>query len=102
MARVYFALDKFNLPTNVDKEMTKVVAYLKANSGAKALVTGFHDPSGDKVHNVNLALNRARAVEAELINEGIPKDRIVKEQPNETTGTGDAREARRVEVTIRP
>lgn len=99
-ARVYFGLDKTALPGDVDNTLAEVVAYLKANGGAKASISGFHDPSGDKAHNEELALNRARAVRAQLEKLGIASDRVVMQKPEATTGTGPAQEARRVEVSV--
>jgi K(+)-stimulated pyrophosphate-energized sodium pump len=99
-AKVYFGLDKTNLPRNVDSTLSAVVTYLKTNADSKASVSGFHDPSGDKAHNEDLALNRARAIRGELEKLGIPNDRVIMEKATETTGTGKPAEARRVEVTV--
>lgn len=99
-ATIYFAVDKYDLPMDTDKTLADVVTYIKANPGAKASVSGFHDPTGNQAHNEELALNRARAVRGALEGAGIGRDRIVMEKPQKTTGTGTAREARRVEVTI--
>jgi outer membrane protein OmpA-like peptidoglycan-associated protein len=99
-AKVYFDLDKIALPKDVDATLAEVQAYLKANSDAKAKIAGFHDPSGNKAHNEDLAKNRAKAVKTEFTKLGIAEDRLVMEKPAETTGTGDAKEARRVEVTV--
>jgi outer membrane protein OmpA-like peptidoglycan-associated protein len=99
-AKVYFGLDKIDLPKDVDKTLGDVVAYLKANSNAKGSISGFHDPSGNKAHNEDLALNRARAVRGALEKLGIPNDRVLMQKPIEATGTGDPAHARRVEVTI--
>jgi outer membrane protein OmpA-like peptidoglycan-associated protein len=103
-ARVYFALDKFGLPRDVNSTLAQVIAYLKANPRAKALVSGFHDPQGKVTvaYNQELAQNRARAVRGALQLAGIPLDRIVMNKPQETTGTGSHEEARRVEVSIQP
>jgi outer membrane protein OmpA-like peptidoglycan-associated protein len=99
-AKVYFDLDKTALPKDVDATLAEVQAYLKANSDAKAKIAGFHDPSGNKAHNEDLAKNRAKAVKTEFTKLGVAEDRLVMEKPMETTGTGDAKEARRVEVTV--
>lgn len=88
------------MPRDVDSKLAEVVAYLKANGGAKALVSGFHDPSGDKAHNEELATNRAVAVRSQLEKLGIASDRVVLAQPAVTTGTGPNWEARRVEVSV--
>jgi K(+)-stimulated pyrophosphate-energized sodium pump len=99
-AKVYFGLDKTALPGDVDNTLAAVVTYLKANGDSKASVSGFHDPSGDKAHNEDLALNRARAVRGALEKLGIPNDRVIMEKASETTGTGKPAEARRVEVSV--
>jgi outer membrane protein OmpA-like peptidoglycan-associated protein len=101
-AQVYFASDKFALPATAATTLAPVVEYLKANGSAKALISGFHDPRGDKAYNEELALNRARAVRADLEKAGITKDRIEMAKPAETTGTGNLPEARRVEVSVVP
>jgi K(+)-stimulated pyrophosphate-energized sodium pump len=99
-AKVYFDLDKTNLPKDVDATLADVVAYLKGNADSKAKISGFHDPSGNKAHNEDLAKNRAVAVRGALDKAGIPEARVIMDKPAETTGTGQPREARRVEVTI--
>jgi K(+)-stimulated pyrophosphate-energized sodium pump len=99
-AKVYFALDKTGVPADTDKTLADVVAYLKANSSAKASVSGFHDPSGSKQHNEDLAKNRALNVQAALDKLGIGSDRVILQKPVETTGSGKPSDARRVEVSV--
>ncbi len=102
VAKVHFALDKTKLWSGADKELSKVLAYLKANPGSKAVLSGFHDPSGNRDHNLELAKNRSHAVRDRLVQQGIGLGRIIEEKPVETTGDGPPAEARRVEVSIRP
>lgn len=102
LARVFFGMNRFEVPTNPGKEYGEVIAYLKTNSGSKARLSGFHDPTGNRAHNVELAENRSRAVRARLLKDGVARDRIVIDKPTETTGTGDFREARRVEISVQP
>jgi K(+)-stimulated pyrophosphate-energized sodium pump len=97
---VYFDSGKADLPAGADKSLVDVVAALKANANAKAQLSGFHDPSGNVAQNEELALNRARAVRSALETAGIARDRVVMAKPAVTTGSGDAREALRVEVTV--
>jgi K(+)-stimulated pyrophosphate-energized sodium pump len=99
-AKVYFGLDKTDLPADVQTTLGEVVTFLKGNDAAKASISGFHDPSGSKAHNEELALNRARAVRGALEQAGIPKERVIMQKPAETTGTGKPEEARRVEVSV--
>ncbi len=99
-AVLYFALDKTALPPDAAAALRPIVDYLKANDGAKASVSGFHDPSGSRARNEELALNRARAVRSALEGAGIARERIVMQKPSVTTGSGPAAQARRVEVSV--
>jgi K(+)-stimulated pyrophosphate-energized sodium pump len=101
-AKVYFGLDKFDMPATPNAELAAVIAYLKANPGARALVSGYHDPSGNLAHNEELAKNRAVTVRGALEAAGIPNDRVVMAKPAVTTGSGEPQEARRVEVSVQP
>jgi outer membrane protein OmpA-like peptidoglycan-associated protein len=100
-AKVYFTVNSARMPRDAGNPLGEVVAYLKSNPGAKAVVTGFHDPRGSVAQNDRLAQNRAKAVRAALQGVGIERDRIVLERPVETTGSGDNASARRVEVKVR-
>ena len=100
--KVYFAVDKFDVTAESNAKLGKIVDYLKANGGAMAVLSGFHDPKGDKAHNEELAKNRALAVRAALDKAGIPNARVEMAKPAETTGGGSLAEARRVEVSIKP
>jgi K(+)-stimulated pyrophosphate-energized sodium pump len=100
-AKIYFALDKAVVPADTTDILKAVVAYLKANPKAKALVSGFHDPTGSRARNEELALNRARAVRSALERAGIANDRVMMQKPTVTTGDGPPEEARRVEVSVR-
>jgi K(+)-stimulated pyrophosphate-energized sodium pump len=94
-------LDKYDLPDDTTKTLAGTVAFLKANPGAKAYISGFHDPSGSQQRNEDLAQNRARAARSALEGAGISREQIVMDKPQVTTGTGQAQEARRVEVTVK-
>jgi K(+)-stimulated pyrophosphate-energized sodium pump len=100
-AKIYFALDKSVAPADSADRLKEIVAYLKANPKAKALVSGFHDPTGSLARNEELALNRARAVRSALDRAGIKNDRVMMQKPTVTTGDGPPEEARRVEVSVR-
>jgi outer membrane protein OmpA-like peptidoglycan-associated protein len=99
-AKLYFPLDKITLPQNTVAALLPVVTYLQANESAKASISGFHDPTGKKARNEELALNRARAARGALERAGIARERIVMQKPQVTTGSGGAAEARRVEVAV--
>jgi outer membrane protein OmpA-like peptidoglycan-associated protein len=99
--KVYFAVDKFDVNAESTAKLSKIIDYLKANPGAMAVVSGFHDPTGNKAKNEELALNRARAVRTVLEQAGIPKERVEMAKPVETTGGGAEQESRRVEVSVK-
>jgi outer membrane protein OmpA-like peptidoglycan-associated protein len=94
--KVYFDTGK----TEVAKEFGDKS---KDNAGAKAIISGYNDPTGNAAANAELSKNRAKGVAAALKAAGAADDRVVLEKPADTT-TGAAlsnAEARRVEVTIR-
>jgi len=101
LANYYFEVDKFELPVAREGSLEAVVEYLKANPTAVASVSGYHDPTGDKAHNEELAKQRAQSVKDAMVAAGVPESQIDMVKPIETTGSGDMAEARRVEVAIR-
>jgi outer membrane protein OmpA-like peptidoglycan-associated protein len=101
LANYYFEVDQFELPVAREGSLEAVVAFLMANPSAVATVSGFHDPTGDKAYNEDLAKRRAQAVKDAMLAAGVPEAQIEMVKPVETTGTGDLAEARRVEVGIK-
>ena len=101
LANYYFEVDKFELPVAREGSLEAVIEYLKANPTAVASVSGYHDPTGDKAYNEELAKKRAQAVKDAMTAAGVPDSQIDMVKPVETTGSGDLAEARRVEVAIR-
>jgi len=101
LANYYFDVDRFELPVAREGSLEAVIEYLKANPTAVASVSGYHDPTGDKAYNEELAKKRAQAVKDAMTAAGVPDSQIDMVKPVETTGSGDLAEARRVEVAIR-
>jgi K(+)-stimulated pyrophosphate-energized sodium pump len=99
-AKIYFASASADLPADGAKTLEGVIAYAKANSGAKLAISGFHDTSGNQAQNEELAKSRAKAVRDLLKAAGIAEERIDLRKPEVTTGTGKPEEARRVEVSV--
>jgi outer membrane protein OmpA-like peptidoglycan-associated protein len=98
LTRVYFELGKAELPADA---AAALVPYAKsAREGRVVAVSGYHDASGDAASNEELAKRRAIAVRDALVGAGAPADRIELRKPALATGDGDAREARRVEITL--
>ena len=100
-ATLYFDVGSADLPADSTGGLEPVVAYLKANPSTTAVVSGYHDPSGDAAANEELAKNRALAVQNALEGAGVEAARIDLEKPVVTTGSGSPDDARRVEVTVR-
>ena len=68
--------------------------------GRKAVVSGFHDTTGDAAINEALAQKRARMVRDVLVGLNVPADKIDLQKPAVTTASGSDAEARRVEVRL--
>jgi len=100
VTRVYFELGKAEPPPDATAALAPYVAAAKGKH-ASVVVSGFHDASGDATANAELAKRRAFAVRDLLVGAGVPSDRVELRKPALTTGDGDPREARRVEVTLR-
>ncbi len=99
---LYFELGQAALPADaaVAVEAIKTAA---ANAPARKLVlSGFHDASGDPAKNAELAKARAKAVRDALKAAGIDAARLALRKPESTTGDGNDKEARRVEVRLLP
>jgi outer membrane protein OmpA-like peptidoglycan-associated protein len=99
-ASLYFELDKFDLPADATGTLAPTVEYVKANPLATVAISGYHDPTGDREHNIELAKDRALAVRDYLMAQGIEEARFDMRKPIETTGSGSLEEARRVEVSV--
>jgi outer membrane protein OmpA-like peptidoglycan-associated protein len=100
-ANVYFDVDQSALPAGSDTALSSVIDYLKANPASTAVISGYHDPTGDQAANEELAKNRAGSVRDALVAAGIAESRIDMQKPTVTTGGGTLEDARRVEVTVR-
>jgi outer membrane protein OmpA-like peptidoglycan-associated protein len=100
--KLYFAVNSIDVSAEGRAKLDTIVAYLKAQPGAKAVLSGYHDPRGNRASNEELALNRARATRDALQAAGIANDRVEMAKPAETAGGGLDAEARRVEVSVRP
>lgn len=98
--KLYFDVGSATPPADAAAELAGVAAALKAEPERKARISGFHDTSGSAATNAELAKQRAQAVQAWLESQGIAAERIELDKPAVTTGSGDAREARRVEVAV--
>lgn len=102
LLRVFFDTGKTDVAPEFADKAKALVAYLQANSDAKAVISGFNDPTGDPAKNAALSKQRAESVQAALQAAGVPADRTVLEKPADSTDTGATNAAsRRVDVMLR-
>lgn len=100
VAKLYFATAKTALPNDYDTTIAPVLQWLNDHPDYKAVLSGYHDPRGNKAMNEELAKNRAKSVKSALLVAGIEEARIEMRKPLETEGDGNLAEARRVEVSV--
>ncbi|SCX60188.1 OmpA family protein [Variovorax sp. EL159] len=94
----YFATGSADLAPGAAEALAAVIKGVE--SGHKAVVSGFHDATGDAAINEELAKKRAQMVRDVLTGLGVPADKIDLQKPAVTAGTGNNAEARRVEVKL--
>jgi uncharacterized protein YidB (DUF937 family)/outer membrane protein OmpA-like peptidoglycan-associated protein len=99
--KLYFDSGKIDVPADTSEKLKPVIEYVKGNAGTKAAISGYHDPTGDKAQNEELAKNRAKMVRENLRAAGLTEDQILMAKPEQMAATGDLKEARRVEVSVR-
>lgn len=99
-----FASGSAKLLPSADVKLNEVVDAAKHHADVKLEVSGHTDNQGKKAYNQKLSENRAAAVKAYLMQQGVPGDRIVTAgyadaQPVTSNNTKEGRAAnRRVEV----
>ena len=98
VVKFYFATAKAELAAGANEALADVVKGVA--EGKKAVISGFHDATGDAALNAELAKQRAVAVAEALKALGVAEDKVELKKPEETTATGSNAEARRVEVTL--
>lgn len=100
LVKLYFEVGSAELPATSGEEFARVVAALQARAEAVVLLSGFHDETGGADVNAAVARDRAVAVRAALVAAGVPAERVQMRRPAVTLGSGDAAEARRVEIRV--
>lgn len=97
--KFYFASAKADLAAGANEALADVVKGVA--DGKTAVVSGFHDATGDAAVNEELAKQRAFAVRDALKALGVAENKIELKKPEaQATATGNNAEARRVEVTL--
>lgn len=99
---VYFDSGASDVHADFAAKSADLVAFMQANPDVQAVISGYNDPTGDTAANAELSRNRAQAVQAALVAQGVAEGRTVLEKPAETSGTAATHAAsRRVEVVLR-
>jgi outer membrane protein OmpA-like peptidoglycan-associated protein len=98
VVKFFFASGKTDLAAGASDALADVVKGVA--DGKNAIVSGFHDATGDAAQNAELAKQRALAVRDALKVLGVAEDRIELKKPEETQANGSNAEARRVEVAL--
>ena len=98
VVKFYFASGSDELARGAAEALGDVVRGVAA--GKKAVISGFHDVTGDPPRNEELAKQRALRVRDALTALGIGEDKLDLRKPAVTTADGSNAEARRVEVTL--
>lgn len=99
-ARILFDSGSAVVPADTSARLSGVLGTLGADTATRVRVSGFHDASGDAAANEALAKQRAEAIQQWLVVNGVAAERITLDKPAQTTGSGDADEARRVDVLV--
>jgi outer membrane protein OmpA-like peptidoglycan-associated protein len=103
---VFFDWDKYNLTPRALDIIAQAASDSKTQSTTTIAVNGYTDTSGTPVYNQGLSVRRAKAVEAQLVTDGVPASEITAQGFGDTdllvpTGPG-VREPqnRRVQIVL--
>lgn len=98
VVKFYFASGKAELAQGAKEALGDIVKGVAA--GQTAVISGFHDATGDQAQNEELAEQRALAVRDTLISLGIGEDKLEMRKPDAAATAGGQTEARRVDVRL--
>jgi outer membrane protein OmpA-like peptidoglycan-associated protein len=99
-AKLYFDSGYHRLPADGAALLDDTVTFLKNNPDKTAIISGYHDTTGNLASNQALAKKRAQSVYDVLVAAGISANKIEMRKPASADGGGSLDEARRVEVSI--
>jgi K(+)-stimulated pyrophosphate-energized sodium pump len=98
VVKFYFAAGKAEVAAGGAAALADVIKGVA--EGKRAVLSGYTDASGDPAKNEELAKQRALAVRDVLKAAGVAEDKVELKKPETVTGSGDASQARRVEVVL--
>lgn len=98
VVKFYFATAKAELAVGANEALADVVSGVQG--GKRAMISGYHDATGDAARNAELAKQRALSVQAALTALGVAEDRVELRKPEQLQADGSNAEARRVEVIL--
>ncbi len=76
LKNIFFDTDKFELKSDSENELAKLIEFLKNNPERKIEISGHTDNVGSAEHNRVLSENRAKSVYNYLIEKGIDQDKL--------------------------
>ena len=97
VVKFYFASGKADLANGAAPALAQVIS--GTAGGKKAVISGYHDATGDPAKNAELAKQRAFAARDALKAAGVAEDKIELKKP-EQINAGSAADSRRVEVKL--
>lgn len=100
LLKVFFETNSIAIPADLSAKVTAFASYAKSSPNTKIGISGYNDKTGDPAKNAELSKNRAKALKDYLISAGVPDDRIILKRPDDTVGSANDAEARRVEVYV--
>lgn len=103
--KIYFAYDSYKLSEEAQNYLSSIVGVLNKVPDAKIAIDGHASEEGQRRHNEKLAYNRAKAVAAFLVKQGIAKSRVIvighgSLVPNEENVNHELTLDRRAEVKV--
>ena len=104
---IYFDTDSSTPLKTSTSELQLIVNFLQTNPTIKIEVAGHTDNTGNKMHNQKLSENRAAAISAYIVSNGIPSSRVISVGYGDTKPIGDntttegKQHNRRTEIIIR-
>jgi len=99
-ATLFFDSGKTSPSGDATALVAPVASYLKDNASAKAVISGYNDPTGNAAKNAEIAKARAFAVRDALKAQGVDEARIDMRKPADANLGGNLDQARRVELTV--